>query len=67
MGAGNSALYHLNIDNYHRGQLFLVEECLPGLPRDLTKEQQYKWRFSSPSGEFEDLSSFFEAVLISWY
>jgi len=59
-------VYTLNIDNYYRGQLSLVEDSLPGLPRD-PENIKYKWRFTSQNGMFEDLTDYFADGVMAWY
>lgn len=58
MGAGSKA-YYLMIDGFYRGKLNWVEDIEgKGLPRD-PANIKYKWRFTSQTGEFEELNDFF--------
>lgn len=67
-GAG-AMMFHLSINNYHRGQMFtwLDYGTLPGEPVNFKKRPEQKWRFTSQTREFEDLVDFFECVLLEWY
>lgn len=61
-------LYHLTIDGCHRGQMFLAPHYpYPHLPVNASNQPEYRWRFASQTGEFEELVNEFEDVLISWY
>jgi hypothetical protein len=66
-GAGNkeATTFQLYIGNGYRGVLHLAEDSLPGLPRQ--GETKYSWRFSSQTGEFEDMTDYFISVVIAWY
>lgn len=54
-GAGSGGgLWHLIIDKYYQGQMFYSQgsNC---------------WMFRSNSGEFDELSSYFETYMIGWF
>lgn len=53
-GGGSSSLWHLKINNYHHGQLFITEH--------------FGWRWASNSDQdFEEHLDYFEFVMISAY
>lgn len=58
--------YHLYINNYYRGSLRLAAQSQGGVPID-PANVQYDWRFTSQTGEFEELTDYFVDVLIAWY
>ena len=53
-GKGSFAIYHLHIDDYFIGQMMF-------------NHNKRKWEFSSYNGDFEDLTDYFEFILISHY
>jgi hypothetical protein len=51
-GAGGK-VWHLSIDNYHRGQLIHTEN--------------YGWQFHSRDGSLKELTEYFAQVVTAWY
>ena len=51
-GSGNTSLFHLMIDNFYQGQLFL--------------SQNFGWRFSNQTGKFESYSEYFGEYITAW-
>lgn len=57
-GAGVN-MYHLQINNYYQGQLFLAESNLvPGEPKQIGQEK-YEWRFATNDGIYPELAEYF--------
>lgn len=51
-GGGSTALFHLYIDKFYYGQLFLTDK--------------YGWKFYSQNGEMDYLSGFFGEYVTAW-
>jgi hypothetical protein len=67
-GAGNSQAtsFQLYINKGYRGLLHQTEDSPPGLPRP-PGPVKYKWRFSSQTGEFEEMVDYLADVIVAWY
>jgi hypothetical protein len=63
-GAGNTAMFHLSVDNLHWGQLSYVEGH-KGL--GYSPPRQAGWRFTSNQYDLVHLADYFGNIVELWY
>lgn len=64
---GGALMFHLNVNGYYIGQMFMAE--ISDKPGEVVqpKDKKYGLRFYSQKGDLDYLADYFISVVLEWY